>query len=73
MAVLNDMTVVAPEALPETIGAIKREIARQFWLYYYARQDDVLIRRKVLFWSVAIYLRDLYPLFVTLFGSPDAN
>jgi hypothetical protein len=73
MAVLDEMVVVAPNATTAdiTIDDVKAAIARQFWAYYYARQNDVLIRRKIVFWQVAIYLRDLYPLFVTLFGDPD--
>jgi hypothetical protein len=74
MAVLDEMVVVAPDVTTTniTIDDIKAAIARQFWAYFYAHQNDKLISRKVVFWSVTIYLRDLYPLFVHLFGNPDS-
>ena len=75
MAVLDEMVIVAPDTTTAevTIDDIKRAIARQFWGWYYTHQNDVIVSRKVLFWKATIYVRDLYPLFVHLFGDPDAN
>ena len=57
MAVLDEMVVVAPDATTAevTIDDVKSAIARQFWGWYYARGNDVvLVRRRLLVWSVVI-------------------
>ena len=59
-----------PPALQE---AVRRELARYFWRFYIARKKDVLLRRKVLIFSVTITWRDARPLFVALFGDPPAE
>jgi hypothetical protein len=73
MAVLDEMVVVAPDKTTAevTIDDVKAAIARQLWAWYYARGNDVIVRRKVLLWTVVIRISDLYPVFVTLFGEPD--
>ncbi len=72
MAVLDEMIVTAPDRTTAdlTIDDIKQSIARQFWGWYAENSEDVLVRRKVFLWSVSIRVRDLRPLFVTLFGDP---
>jgi hypothetical protein len=69
MPMIDDAVVPATETA--TVDDVKSAIARHAWLWFYSHANDVLIRRKIVFWQVAIYLRDLYPLFVTLFGDPD--
>lgn len=75
MAVIDDVVVVAPDQTTTdvTVDDVKGAIARQFWGWFYAHQDDVIISRKVVFWKVTIHVRDLLPLFEMLFGNPDAH
>lgn len=45
-----------------------RVIAPFFWQWYHDHADDMIIKRKIVIFSVTIRVRDLYPLFVQLFG-----
>jgi hypothetical protein len=44
-----------------------------FWQWYHDHADDMIIKRKILFLRVTIRVRDLYPLFVQLFGPEPAQ
>lgn len=71
MAMIDEAVVSVPGAAPEdgvTVDDIKEAISRQAWGWYYVHQAEEIISRKVLFWRVTIYVRDLRPLFVKLFG-----
>lgn len=39
-----------------------------FWGWYHRHARDTIIRRKILVFRVTILVKDLYPLFVQLFG-----
>lgn len=44
-----------------------------FWEWYHNHRDTVLLKRKVFLFSVTIRVRDLYELFVQLFGDEPPN
>lgn len=44
-----------------------------FWGWFLRHSDDVIIKRKILFFSVTIRVRDLHALFVQLFGPEPSN
>jgi len=54
------------QGLPVDIGVL----APFFWRWYRTHRDDTIVKRKILFFSVTIHVRDLNALFVALFG-PD--
>jgi hypothetical protein len=70
MAMLDEAMVNVPNVAPAdlSIDAIREAIAAQAWGWWYVHQDDVIVSRKVLFWTVSIRVRDLHGLFVRLFG-----
>jgi hypothetical protein len=72
MAVLDEMVVAVPdETISDvTVDQIKLSIARQLWGWYEKHKDDVLVKRKLLWISVSIHVRDLRGLFVHLLGEP---
>lgn len=43
-----------------------------FWGWFHDHSEDMILKRKIFFFSVTIRVRDLYPLFVQLFG-PEVN
>lgn len=44
-----------------------------FWRWYHRHSNDMILKRKVLIFSVTIRVRDLNVLFVQLFGPEPAN
>jgi len=48
---------------------IRAILAVFFWQWYIDHQRDVLVKRKLVFFSVTLKVRDLFPLFVLLFGN----
>lgn len=72
MAMLDEAIISVPMGAQDiSIDDIKAAIARQAWGWFYTHQEDVVFDRKVLFWTVKVRIRDLYPVFVRLFGDPD--
>lgn len=47
---------------------IKDAIARFFWEWFREHEDDVLIKKTIIFFSISIKVRDLRFLFEMLFG-----
>jgi hypothetical protein len=43
-------------------------LAAVFWEWFRSHADDVIVKRKVIFFTVTIHVRDLTPLFEALFG-----
>lgn len=43
-------------------------LAAVFWEWYRAHSDDVIVKRKIVVFSVTIRVKDLRGLFVMLFG-----
>lgn len=50
-----------------------RILAPFFWKWYHRHANDMILKRKILIFSVTIRVRDLHPLFVQLFGPEPAN
>lgn len=68
MAMLDEAIVSVPMGAEDIgIDDVKSAIARQAWGWYAQHKDDVV--KKIWFWTIRI--RDLYPLFVRLFGEPN--
>jgi hypothetical protein len=44
-----------------------------FWRWYFSHRRDVLIKRKILVFSVTIRVEDLRHLFVSLFGEQPTD
>jgi hypothetical protein len=44
-----------------------------FWRWFHEHQKDMILKRKFLFLSVTILVRDLRPLFIQLFGPEPAQ
>lgn len=44
-----------------------------FWRWYHEHRRDVIIKRKVIIFSVTIRVEDLRPLFVSLFGEQPTD
>lgn len=45
-----------------------RVLAPFFWQWYHDHANDMILKRKLIVFQVTIRVRDLYPLFVQLFG-----
>lgn len=74
MAMLDEAIVSVPVGAADiSIDDVKSAIARQAWGWYYANSGLVVLKRKIVFWTVTIRISDLYPVFVMLFGEPDAT
>lgn len=54
---------------PAAVDAVREDLRGFFWRWYEEHRDDVLVRRRVLFWTLVIRVRDLEFLFEMLFGS----
>jgi len=50
-----------------------RIIAPFFWQWYHDHAGDMILKRKILVLRITIRVRDLYPLFVQLFGPEPEN
>ena len=44
-----------------------------FWDWYFRHANDMILKRKILIFSVTIRVRDLHVLFVQLFGPEPEN
>lgn len=51
-------------------AAILRVLALFFWRWFQNNREDTLVKRRILIFSVTIKVKDLRPLFVSLFGEP---
>lgn len=64
MSALNDL-----RSMHQKQGQVDwRVIGPFFWMWYHDHANDTIIKRKILIISVNIRVRDLYSLFVQLFG-----
>lgn len=72
MAMIDEAVLVLPDVSPEeiSIDGVRAALAQYAWQWWYAHQEDVLVRRKILWITVAIRVRDLHGLFIKLFGDP---
>lgn len=66
MSALQELKVVDTRVDVRILGPF-------FWGWYRRHLDDMIVKRKVLIFSITIRVRDLYPLFVQLFGPEPAN
>jgi hypothetical protein len=64
-------TAVIPGVSPSTEDAVKRAVARAAWQWYEDHKDDEIISRKLWFFTVRLYVRDLTMVFTQLFGAPQ--
>lgn len=44
-----------------------------FWNWYHLHLDDTIVKRKIVFFTLTVKVRDLRPLFVSLFGEEVIN
>lgn len=70
MAMLDESKL--PGIPAPTAAAAKSAIANAFWKWFAEHKNDVLLERKVLFFSLKIRVNDLRTLFTELFGYPPA-
>lgn len=55
--------------IPGTVrDALQAEISKYAWAWFREHTADVIVTRKVWFWTVNITVRDLREVFVALFG-----
>lgn len=66
MSALDEMRGVSTQIDVRVLGPF-------FWGWYLRHTDDVIVKRKILFFSVTIRVRDLHALFVQLFGPETIN
>lgn len=66
MSALDEMRGISTQVDVRVLGPF-------FWGWYLRHQDDIIIRRKILFLAIKIRVRDLHPLFVQLFGPEPTN
>jgi hypothetical protein len=55
------------------ISLILSVLGQFFWKWYYNNRGDTIVKRKILIFNVTIKVKDLKPLFVSLFGTPPAD
>ena len=69
MTALNDL-----RSLHAQQGRIEWKLLNPFfWGWYHDHANDMIVKRKILVFSVTIRVRDLHPLFVQLFGPEPAT
>lgn len=70
--VLDD--AATPRGLNEADKAMMlEEVRRTLWRWFFNHQNDVVIRRKIILFSVTIYVHTLRPLFEQLLGAPPTD
>lgn len=52
----------------DAIAKLRAVFAVFFWQWWIDHQRDTIIKRKILFFSLTLKVRDLFPIFVALFG-----
>jgi hypothetical protein len=77
MALIHDWAVTsrsansAATAVPiKARAGLVDDVREKFWLWFAVHSDDIVIDRKVWLWRVRIRVRDLRPLFASIFGEP---
>lgn len=48
-------------------------LQREFWNWYVAHKNDVIVQKRILWAKLKLTVRDLRPLFVRVFGEPPAD
>lgn len=79
MAVLDDavnspslqLAISRPGA--DIVGAVRKHISLEFWVWYHQNSDDIVVKRRIVMWSVVVRVRDLLPLFERIFGRDTFN
>jgi hypothetical protein len=71
-------TFPEPDVHPSVTNAgavdyVVDRLQRAFWVWFVANQRDVLLKRKIMFWTVQLTVRDLRPVFVKIFGESPAD
>lgn len=51
------------------VSKLRAVLGVYFWQWFIDHQRDTIIKRKFLFFSVTLKVRDLFPIFVALFGN----
>lgn len=51
------------------VSKLREVLGVFFWQWFVTHQKDALVRRKILIFSVTILVRDMFPLWVLLFGN----
>lgn len=68
MSALSSAKVMGSGAA-ELTPVQKAALSAVFWEWYRTHSEDIIVKRKVLFFSVTIRVKDLRALFEALFGS----
>lgn len=59
----------ALEISPRNRGAVVLDrLKEEFWRWYAVHENDVILKKKILLFTVGIHARDLRPLFEVIFG-----
>jgi hypothetical protein len=66
MSALSDLKGVSTQVDVRILGPY-------FWKWYHKHANDLIVKRKILIFSVTIRVRDLRVLFEQLFGPEPAN
>ncbi len=67
MSALSSAKVLGSGAA-ELTPVQRAALSAVFWEWYRTHSEDVIVKRKVIFFTVTIRVRDLHPLFESLFG-----
>ena len=68
MSALSSATIMGSGAA-ELTPVQRAALAAIFWDWYRRHLDDVIVKRKIVIFTVTIRVHDLRPLFEALFGS----
>ena len=71
MAVIDQINVAVVSSVSNNPDATRNVIAGQFWIWFDRHQEDRVTTVKIWLFHKTLYVRDLRPIFVMLFGDPQ--
>jgi len=64
-----DIANAFPQMRGDDLIKIRAVIAVFFWQWWVDHQRDTIIKKKLVFFTVTFKVRDLFPIFLVLFGN----